>query len=85
MTAPLADGIDRAIEGLRPSFSADNFEIGLESLTAGEAVVAITMGEGACADCLIPEPMLTQIVDAAIRREAPGVASVTVVKHGFGG
>jgi Fe-S cluster biogenesis protein NfuA len=86
VTAPLLAGVDRAIEDLRPSFQADDFQVALESLSpAGDVVIAIEAGPGACLDCLVPDPMLKQIVDVAVRRHAPGVASVAVVKRGFAG
>lgn len=80
----LIEGVNAAIENLRPSFTADDFDISLESLSeAGDVVVAIRPGPGACLDCLVPDAMLRQIVDVAVRRYAPGVASVAVVKRGF--
>jgi Fe-S cluster biogenesis protein NfuA len=84
MTGALREGVKAAIENLRPSFEADNFEVALESLSeAGDVVIAIEAGPSACLDCLVPDPMLKQIVDAAVRRYAPEVTSVAVVKRGF--
>ena len=80
----LIEGVQSAIEDLRPSFQADDFNIPLERLSDdGAVIVAIEAGSAACLDCLMPEPMLTRVVDAAVRRFAPDVTSVTVVKRGF--
>jgi Fe-S cluster biogenesis protein NfuA len=84
LTATLLDGVNAAIENLRPSFEADNFDVTLDSLSpSGDVVIAIAAGPGACLDCLVPDPMLKQIVDVAVRRYAPAVTSVAVVKRGF--
>ncbi|MES2986328.1 MAG: NifU family protein [Pseudomonadota bacterium] len=82
MIGTLAEGVEAALADLRPSFAADDFQIALESLgESGAVVIAIHAGPGACLDCLMPDPMLGQVVEAAIRRHAPGVISVDTIKR----
>lgn len=80
----LKENVDAAIEDLRPSFEADSFDVELESLTdGGDVVVAIHATPGACLDCLVPDGMLQTVVEAAVRRHAPDVTTVEVVKRNF--
>jgi Fe-S cluster biogenesis protein NfuA len=77
-------GVELAIEELRPSFEADSFTVTLERLSSdGDAVICIGAEPEACLDCMIPDHLLQQVVEASVRRHAPDVRSVTVVKRGL--
>jgi Fe-S cluster biogenesis protein NfuA len=77
-------GLELAIEELRPSFEADNFTVLLDRLSAGgDVTIGIEAMPGACLDCMIPDGMLLQVVEACVRRHAPEVRTVAVVKRGF--
>jgi hypothetical protein len=78
--------LELAIEELRPSFEADNFKVVLDSLSDdGEVVIGIEAMPEACVDCMIPDGLLLQVVEACVRRHAPGVKAVAIVKRGFPG
>ncbi|WP_308257862.1 hypothetical protein [Pseudonocardia lacus] len=60
-----ADGDDRALADLRRTLAADDY--GLEVTRAGTDVLArITAGPQACADCLVPPPIMRGILGRAL-------------------
>jgi Fe-S cluster biogenesis protein NfuA len=76
--------LELAIEELRPSFAADSFAVTLDQLSdRGDVVIAIEAMPGACLDCMVPDTMLQQVVEVCVRRHAPGVKTVAVVKRGI--
>jgi Fe-S cluster biogenesis protein NfuA len=78
--------LELAIDELRPSFEADNFKLMLDKVSEdGGVVIAVEVMPEACLDCMIPDGLLQQVVEACVRRHAPGVTSVTVVKRGPSG
>jgi Fe-S cluster biogenesis protein NfuA len=78
--------LELAIDELRPSFEADNFKVVLDEVSdRGDVVIAVEATPEACLDCMIPDGLLQQVVEACVRRYAPDVKSVTVVKRGPSG
>jgi hypothetical protein len=75
---------DPVLADLGPSFEADDFRVELDSVTdEGDVVICIEATPNACLECLVPDPMLQQIVEASVRRHVPEVGRVSVVKRGF--
>jgi Fe-S cluster biogenesis protein NfuA len=82
----IEEDIERALETLRPGLRSDGFDLGLqELLPGGEAVICLQALPAACLECLVPDDVLLQIVNQAIRKHAPGVGQVSMVKKGFEG
>lgn len=56
---------ESALDGLRATLAADDY--GLAVAETGSGVeVRITAGPAACADCLVPEPIMRSILHAAL-------------------
>ncbi|MBI3825930.1 MAG: NifU family protein [Candidatus Rokubacteria bacterium] len=71
--------LDHALDELRPGFQADGFEIHVASIEAGDVVVVrIQHRPDACEECLIPDDMLTAMLETVMRRVAPEVAAVAL-------
>jgi Fe-S cluster biogenesis protein NfuA len=76
--------VQSALAKVRPSLDADGFDLNLRSLTPEGAVeVVLAARPDACLDCLVPDEMLVQIIETAIRAEAADLCGVTLVKEGF--
>jgi hypothetical protein len=76
--------IDSALELLRPGLTADGFDLRLGSVDeTGIVQVILEAGPAACQDCLVPEPVIIQILETAIRELDPSLAHVELVKSGF--
>ena len=68
----------QALEGLREGFQADGADlelVGVEGLTAR---VRLVVTDETCQECIVPGPMLQQILGAAIRRACPELEIVEV-------
>lgn len=67
--APAAIGHDadvgRALEGLRASLAADDYRLDV-AVEDGAVRVQVEAGPQACAECLVPEPMMENIVRDAL-------------------
>jgi hypothetical protein len=60
---------ESALSGLRSTLEADDYRLSItESVTeSGAGVeVTITAGPDACADCLVPKPIMRNILHAAL-------------------
>ena len=78
------ESLTRALAPLRTGLQADGYDLYLdEATTPDDVVVCLEATPSACQDCLSPDEVLTQIVDAAIRRADPAVSTVRLVKKGF--
>jgi hypothetical protein len=56
---------ENALSGLRATLEADDYRMAVTE--SGESVeVTITAGPDACADCLVPKPIMRNILHAAL-------------------
>jgi len=76
--------VESALEKVRPALDADGFDLKLSSVGNDGAVeVILEARPDACMDCLVPDEMLVQIIETAIRAEDSGLRAVTLTKAGF--
>jgi Fe-S cluster biogenesis protein NfuA len=76
--------VETALAGVRPALAADGFDLRLGSIGPdGSVKVVLEAKENACLDCLVPDEMLVQILDKAIRDQDAGLGSVVLDKVGF--
>jgi Fe-S cluster biogenesis protein NfuA len=75
--------VESALAKVRPARDADGFDLNLRSVTDGAVEVVLAARPDACMDCLVPDEMLVQIIETAIRAEGDGLAGVTLTKEGF--
>lgn len=76
--------VENALEGLRPALAADGFELRIGSIEQdGVVKVVLEAKPDACLDCLVPDEMLVQILDKAIRDQDGGLSKVELEKVGF--
>lgn len=76
--------VEAALETLRPSLDADGFELGCGSISFdGSVTITLRARPDACMDCLVPDDVLVQILDAALREHDSSFARVTLTKLGF--
>ena len=78
------DQLDQALDVIRPSLSEDGFRLSVErSGVDGTVDVVLAATPDACMDCLVPDDMLLQIVETALKAEYPSVRHVRLRKVGF--
>lgn len=75
--------VETALDQIRPSLAADGFDLRLAGTTGGTVEVVLEAKPDACLDCLVPDEMLVQILETAIRDEEPGLDKVVLTKSGF--
>ena len=56
---------ENALSGLRSTLEADDYRMSVAE-TGGSVEVTITAGPDACADCLVPKPIMRNILHAAL-------------------
>jgi len=72
-----------ALDEIRPGLEADGFGLFVASVEGRHVTVCLEALPSACLDCLVPDDLLQQIVESAIRDADPTVERVTLVKQGF--
>jgi Fe-S cluster biogenesis protein NfuA len=77
--------VELALDTLRPGLAPDGFALRVGGWT-GDATLQIVLEAkpGACLECLVPEGMLVQVIEDAIRRHDVAVQRVDLLKEGFG-
>jgi hypothetical protein len=75
--------ISSALEGIRSGLQADGFDLYVKEAIDDSVVVCLEATPVACLDCLVPDEILHQIVESAVRIAEPGVREVSLVKEGF--
>ena len=79
MNAPAeVAGIDAALKGFRDMMGADGYLLRWESSGPGRIVVTIDATEGACADCLVPQPVMEAIMASALAETSVTVERVVL-------
>lgn len=58
--------LEGALSKFRDTLAADGYQLGWSLEDAGRVVIRITAGAGACADCLVPLPVMEAIMSDAL-------------------
>ena len=69
---------ERALGGLREGFQADGADLELISLEAGVARVRLLITEETCMECIVPGPILEQVIGASLRQALPDLLRIEV-------
>lgn len=77
------DAVEAALDQIRPSLAADGFDLRLVGKTGNTVELVLEAKPDACMDCLVPDEVLVQILEAAIRDEDPSLDRVVLTKSGF--
>jgi Fe-S cluster biogenesis protein NfuA len=76
--------VETALDNVRPALDADGFDLRLGSIgDDGQVGIVLEARPDACLDCLVPDEMLVQIIETAIRDKEPTLRQVTLTKSGF--
>jgi hypothetical protein len=79
-----AAAVERALETLRAGLEADGFDLRLGSLNPqGGVEIILEAKPEACLDCLVPEAMMIQILERAIRDQDATLEHVVLSRIGF--
>jgi Fe-S cluster biogenesis protein NfuA len=69
---------EEALSGLREGFQADGADLELVSVDGVTARVRLVVTDETCQECIVPCPLLQQVLEAALRRECPEIDVVEV-------
>lgn len=69
---------EAALGGLREGFQADGADLELVSIEAGVARVRLLVSEATCLECIVPGPILEQVVSASLREALPSLVRIEV-------
>ena len=58
--------VDEALRGFRDMLATDGYELRWSVSSPGAVLVQVVAGEGACADCLVPRPLMEGILSDAL-------------------
>lgn len=76
--------VETALEKLRPGLAADGFDLRLQNIGAdGSVEIALEAKPDACLECLVPDAILVQVIESAIRDQQGSVEKVILTKLGF--
>ncbi|WP_417561604.1 hypothetical protein [Microbacterium sp.] len=68
--------IDAALAGFTEMMRTDGYLLAWEPSAPDRIVVTISATEGACADCLVPQPVMEAIMSSALAETAVSVDRV---------
>lgn len=74
-----SEAVSSALDPLRQGFQADGADLLVDEATDEVITVRLVITDETCLECVSPTPLLTQIVEAAVREDFPGVARVELV------
>lgn len=60
------DAVDGALKQFRDMLATDGYLLNWSAVDNDRVVVKIEAGEDACADCLVPQPVMEAIMTAAL-------------------
>jgi hypothetical protein len=79
VTAPIDAGpIDAALQSFRDMMGSDGYLLSWESVGGDRIVVTIDATEDACADCLVPQPVMEAIMSSALAETSVTVERVVL-------
>lgn len=68
--------IAAAVAGLNQLLGPDGARLELRVEWAGAAVLDLRLQDASCADCIVPPPLLKELIEAAFVREQAGPVEV---------
>jgi hypothetical protein len=68
--------VDGALQGLRDVLGADGYRLDYAVQGEQELVVSVLAGPDACADCLVPRPVMEGILADALKETPYSVARI---------
>jgi hypothetical protein len=74
--------LDRALTGLRDVLGADGYQLDATASGDHSVVVRVVAGPDACADCLVPRPVMEGILADALQATPYTVARVEMPADG---
>ncbi len=69
--------VDVQLDSLRESLEADGYDLRVDSLEGGRLTLSILANDGACEECLVPKPIMIELVKQALEDQSP-VAEVVL-------
>lgn len=76
--------IQDALDELRPALSSDGFDLRLSDTQRPDGIeIILEATDAACRDCLVPDDMLVNIIQTALRSRDPAAGPVMLKKVGF--
>jgi hypothetical protein len=75
--------VNSALDVMRLSLDADGFDLRLGSIEDGVVQVILEARPEACQECLVPEDLMVQIIERAIRDKDTSLRYVQLIKSGF--
>jgi len=66
MTTDQGAVVDQALEQFRTMLAADGYQLGWTESEPGKLTVNIEAGADACADCLVPQPVMEAMMSQAL-------------------
>ena len=87
-TEPMGKGIhaaaERALDDVRPALAPDGFSLHLQSVHRDGTVNVVPEAQAdACGECLVPDEMLIEIIEAALRDRGAGFRRVALARNGL--
>jgi Fe-S cluster biogenesis protein NfuA len=67
-----------ALAGLREGFQADGADLELVGVEGAKARVRLVVTEDTCQECIVPGPLLRQILEAQLKKACPELEAVEV-------
>lgn len=78
------DSLEASLDAVRPGLQADGFDLRVAEIRSEtEVEVELSAGPEACHDCLVPDALLVQIIEHALRANEPQLEAVILRKSGF--
>jgi hypothetical protein len=73
------EAVSSALDPLRQGFQADGADLLVDAASAEAVTVRLVITDETCLECISPTPLLTQIVEAAVREDFPDVGRFALV------
>ena len=70
-TSAVLPRIEKALENLASSFAVDDYRLSIAGFSDGVLKLTIDAGPSACAECLVPENILSGIIRNTLPQELP--------------
>jgi hypothetical protein len=67
------------LAALADALRADGADLSLDGVDAGTARVRLLLGEGTCADCVLPRPHLESVLLDVLSKADPGIEAVELI------
>lgn len=71
--------VSEALAPLRAGFETDGVHLTVESASPQRVVVRLALTAEACADCIVPTPVLERIISTTLRDRFPEMGRLEIV------